>query len=358
MKKIKEDVDIAGAMSDLNKKYGENTIVKLSEAERVEVSSMPTGSFSLDHVLGCGGLPRGRIIEVYGLESSGKSTLCLFLVAQLQACGYKCVWVDAENAFDTQYSQNVGVNTDDLYISQPTYGEEGLEVVRGMAKTGKIDFIVVDSVAALVPKKEIDEGISKETIALQARMMSKMMRILASEISRTKAVVIFINQLRSNIGAFGKPNITPGGRALKFFSSVRLEVALRKGSKIWNKEDEQIGSWITVTAQKNKVGIPFKRAEMEIYFGVGIDLAGDLFDNALKDEIITKKGNTYSYGEEKLGVGREQSKEKIKGDPKLYSSIYDKLTISRTEDGKDGQDEEKSDGLVEEDVKKEDVQEL
>jgi len=323
MKKDEKMASINDAMKSLNKKYGDNTVVIMKEAEGVQCESIPTGSFGLDRIFGCGGLPRGRMIEIFGLESSGKSTMSLFIVAQAQKQGLRAVWVDAEHAFDKNYAKNIGVNVDDLYVSQPMYGEEGMDVVREMAKTGNIDIIVVDSVAALVPKKEIDGEIEKENIALQARLMSKMMRVLAAEISRTNTAVIFINQLRDKIGVFwGAKTTTPGGRSLKFFASVRLEV--KRGLKI-KKGEDVIGNWMKIIGVKNKVGLPFKEANIELIYREGVDTVGDALDTAIDRKIINKKGNTYYYEEEKLGVGREETKKFLKDSPKIYTSIYNKL---------------------------------
>jgi len=315
-----KDKVIAEAMKGINKKYGDNTILNMDEENIVDVEAISTNSLLLDNVFSCGGLPRGRIIEVFGQESSGKSTLALFLIAQVQKTGGNAVYVDVEFSFSKDYAEKIGVDTDKLIVSQPNSGEEALQIIDTMTKTNSIDVIVLDSVAALVPQKELEGEIGDVGVAVQARMMSKAMRILAGNVAKTKTSLIFINQMRDKVGVFfGNKETTPGGKALKFFSSVRLEV--RKGKKILDSKDEVVGNWLNICAVKNKVGFPWRKAEMELIFASGLDLNGDLLDAALKIGVVTRSGTTYYFGKEKLGVGRERSKKKIASDKELFINI-------------------------------------
>lgn len=315
-----KDKIIAEAMKGLNKKYGDNTILNMDKENVVDVESISTNSLLLDHVFSCGGLPRGRMIEIFGIESSGKSTLAMFLIAQVQKVGGNAVYVDVEFSFSKDYAEKIGVDTDKLIVSQPSSGEEALQIIDTMVKTDSIDVIVLDSVAALVPKKELEGEIIDVGVAVQARMMSKAMRVLAGNVAKTKTSLIFINQTRDRIGVFfGNKTTTPGGKALKFFASVRLEV--KKGKRILDSKDDVIGNWLNVCAVKNKVGFPWRKAELELIFASGLDLNGDLLDAALIDGVVTKTGTTYFLGEEKLGVGRERSKKKIASDPELFNKI-------------------------------------
>ena len=316
---------IKDTLKDLNKKYGSGSIIEMDKKamEHTKIESIPTGCYSLDNVFGCGGLPRGRIIEVFGQESSGKSTLALFLVAQVQKSGGKAVWIDAEYAFANDHAEKIGVKVDDLILSQPETGEQALETIDKMAGTGEIDLIVLDSVAALIPEKELEGEISDVGVAMQARMMSKALRMITGNLSKTKTAVIFINQIRDKVGViWGKKETTPGGRALKFFASVRLEV--KKGKNIMDG-DEVVGNIMRVCGVKNKVGYPFRESEFELKYLEGVDVAGDVFDFAFAKEVITKSGNTYSFKDIKLGVGRDQSKNKIKEDKKLFDSVVVEL---------------------------------
>lgn len=312
---------IQDVLNEINHKYGDGSIMIMdkSNSDRIKIKSMPSGCLSLDRVFGCGGMPRGRMIEVFGQESSGKSTLAMFIAANVQKSGGKVVWIDAEYSFSKDYAEKVGVDVSKLIISQPTTGEEGLDTVAKMASTGEIDLIVLDSVAALIPETELGKELNQETMALAARMMSKAMRMLAGHLAKTNTAVIFINQIREKVGVFfGNKNVTPGGKALKFFASVRLEVKKGENIKVGN---DVVGNWMKVVGVKNKVGLPFREAEFELYYASGVDQEGNIFDEAVKNGIIEKVGNTYSYNEIKLGVGREGSKKYLKDNNKITKEI-------------------------------------
>jgi len=312
---------IEGALAQLHKKYGKDSVLELDKDINIEVEAVSTGCFSLDEAFGCGGLPRGRIIELFGQESSGKSTLATFFMAQIQKNGGKAALVDAEFAFDANYARNIGLDTNKLILSQPTCLEEAMDVVDKLVKSQAIDIIVVDSVASLVPRSELEgEEMLKETMAVQARLMGKALRILTGSIARSRTVVIFINQVREKVGlVFGQKETTPGGKALKFFSSVRIDV--KKGDKIEGKDKELIGYVLKSTMVKNKVGYPWKVANFDLYFGDGIDLTADALDYGEKKGVIKKVGNTYSFKDKKLGVGRDQAKKFLQGDPKTYEEV-------------------------------------
>lgn len=315
---------IAEAMKQLNKKHGQSTVMTMDDTNRISIQAVSTGCFALDRIFGCGGLPRGRIIELFGAESSGKSTLAMFLVAQIQKTGGKAVLVDAEFAFSSDYAEKIGVDVASLIVSQPSTGEEALDIVDKMAATHGIDIIVVDSVAALVPEKELEGEIGDVGMAQQARLMSKGMRVLAGNISKTNTVVIFINQVREKVGVFfGNKDVTPGGKALKFFASVRLEV--KKGDKIKDKSDGVIGNWLKICGVKNKVGFPWKAAELEIIFEKGIDIEGAMLDSAVEFGYVEKNGSSYVYGETKLGVGRENARNFLIENPDVAQAINKKL---------------------------------
>lgn len=320
-----KDKAIEDAISQLQKKYGKSAVLQMNEDVRFEVESVSTGCFSLDEVFGCGGLPKGRIIELYGQESSGKSSLAMFLMAQIQRNGGRAALIDAEFAFDQEYARRIGLDIGKLIVAQPDTLEEAVDIISKLVLSQGIDIIVVDSVAAMVPKAELEgEEMLKDTMALQARLMGKALRVLTGAVSKSSTIVIFINQLREKIGVFyGKKETTPGGKALKFYASVRLEV--RKGDKIEGKDKEQIGNFLEITAVKNKVGYPWKKASFELYYDRGIDLCGDTVDYGEKLGVITKTGNTYSYGETKLGVGREQSKAFLQKDKELYEKIREEI---------------------------------
>jgi recombination protein RecA len=324
--KADEKKDIGEAIKALTKKYGQGAVITSKDDTKVE--AIPTGCYAVDNLLGCGGLPRGRIIEVFGAESSGKSTLALFFISQIQKQGGKCVFIDAENAFDKNYAEKIGVDVNALYINQPATLEEAMDVTRAFVSTNGIDIIVVDSVAALVPAKELEgEEMLKDSVADQARLMNKALRILTGPISRSKTIVIFINQVREKIGVFyGKKESTPGGKALKFYSSVRLEVS--KGERKERGEGshkEQIGNVVKVTAVKNKVGFPWRSGEFTLYYGSGVDLVADALAYAIENGIVERKGNTYSYEGENLGVGEEKALSFFEKKPDAYQGLRKKI---------------------------------
>jgi len=309
------------AIGQIKERFGDGSIMMLREAGKMKVDTIPTGCLSLDIALGVGGVPRGRIVEVYGPEMSGKTTLALHVIAESQKRGGIAAFVDAEHALDPDYAKKIGVNIDELLISQPDNGEQALEIVETLVRSNGIDVIVVDSVAALTPKAEIEGEMGDHHMALQARLMSQALRKLAAIISKTKTVVIFINQTRMKIGiVFGNPETTTGGVALKFYSSVRVEVRraalIKLGEKI-------IGNRVKVKVVKNKVAAPFRTCEFDIMYKEGISLAGDLIDMGILYKVITKSGNTHSFADEKLGLGREKAKEYLRNDPKLSEKIHD-----------------------------------
>lgn len=313
------------AIAKIEKEYGKGAIMRLGENANLNIESIPTGSLSLDVALGIGGIPRGRIIEIYGPESSGKTTLALHMIAEAQKLGGTAAFIDAEHALDPQYSKNLGVDTENLIISQPDTGEQALEITESLVRSNAVDLIVVDSVAALVPKAEIEGEMGDSHMGLQARLMSQGLRKLTGAISKSKASVIFINQLREKIGVmFGNPETTTGGRALKFFTSVRMDIrridSLKKG-------DEIIGNRVRVKVVKNKVAPPFKKAEFDIMYGTGISKVGSVLDAAVEAGIIEKSGSWFSYGDAKLGQGRENSKAYLLENPDLLSNIDEKVRI-------------------------------
>jgi len=318
--KKEETPDVKDTLKELRKKYGSGVILEQGKAP-AKVESLTTGCYAVDRVLDCGGLPRGRILEVFGQESSGKSTFCLFLIAQIQKLGGKCLFIDAEHAFDSEYSEKIGVNMDELMVSQPSTLEEAFDTIRALAQTNTLDLIVLDSVAALTPKVELEgEEMLKDSVAIQARLMSKALRICTGPIARSKTVVIFINQLRDNVGImWGKKEITPGGKALKFYSSVRLQI--NKGEKILGEDKGQIGNVVNITAVKNKVGFPWKKGSFDLYYGSGVDLVSDTFDTAVELEVIQRNGNTYEFKKKKIGVGRDQGRASLRKDEALYKEI-------------------------------------
>ena len=307
------------AISQIKERFGEGSIMKFGEAKIMNVEAVPTGCLSLDIALGVGGVPRGRIIEIFGPEASGKTTLAQHVVAELQKMGGVAAFVDAEHALDPDYAKKIGVNIDDLLISQPDTGEQALEIVETLVRSSGIDVVVIDSVAALTPKAEIEGEMGDSHMGLQARLMSQALRKLTGIISKSKTVVIFINQTRQKIGVFfGNPETTTGGMALKFYSSVRIEV--RRSAQI-KQGDQIIGNRVKVKIVKNKVAPPFQTTEFDIMYNEGISLSGDLLDMGVQHKVITKAGNSYSYGTEKLGVGRETAKKYLKENPKLMKEI-------------------------------------
>jgi recombination protein RecA len=311
------------AMEQIKSKFGEGSIMRFGEAKKVNVDAIPTGCLSLDMAFGIGGVPRGRVIEIFGPESSGKTTLAQHIVAEVQKLGGIAAFVDAEHALDPNYAEKIGVNIKEMLISQPDTGEQALEIVETLVRSNAVDVVVVDSVAALVPQKEIEGEMGDQHMGLQARLMSQALRKLTGTVSKTKTVVIFINQIRNKIGVFfGSPETTSGGNALKFYSSVRVEV--RRSAQI--KQGEKIiGNRVKAKIVKNKVAAPFRTAEFDIMYNEGISIAGDLIDLGVEHEVIKKSGNSYSYKEIKMGVGRENAKKFLKSDPKLIKEIRAKI---------------------------------
>ena len=310
-------------VSEIKKRFGDGAIMRLGEAKKMDLESIPTGSISLDLALGIGGVPKGRIIELYGPESSGKTTLSLHIVAESQKRKGTAAFVDAEHALDPEYAKKIGVDVDKLLVSQPDSGEEALEIVEALVRSGAVDIIIIDSVAALTPRAEIEGEMGASHMGLQARLMSQALRKLTSIVNNTNTTVIFINQIRMKIGVvFGNPEVTPGGKALKFHSSVRIEV--RKSAQI--KQGENIiGNRVKVKIVKNKVAPPFRTAEFDIMYNEGISYLGDVVNTGVKYDIIKKGGAWYNYGEHKLGQGMESSKRYLKENPKLIKEIIGKI---------------------------------
>lgn len=312
------------AISQIEKQYGKGAVMKLGDpANQMNVETIPTGSLSLDIALGLGGIPKGRIVEIYGPESSGKTTVTLHMIAEVQKRGGIAGFIDAEHALDPVYAKNIGVDIDNLYISQPDNGEQALEITETMVRSGAIDIVVVDSVAALVPKAEIDGEMGDSHVGLQARLMSQALRKLTAVISKSNCTVIFINQLREKVGVmFGNPETTTGGRALKFYSSVRMDVrrieSLKQGGEI-------IGNHTRVKVVKNKIAPPFKEAEFDIMFGQGISTQGDILDLAAENNIINKSGAWYAYEGNKIGQGRENAKQYLKDNPQICAEVERKV---------------------------------
>lgn len=307
----------------IEKQYGQGAIMRLGQSETMQVDAIPTGSLTLDLALGIGGLPRGRIIEIYGPESSGKTTLALHCISEAQKEGGCAAFIDVEHALDPVYSKNLGVDVDSLLVSQPDTGEQALEITEALVRSGSIDVIVIDSVAALVPRAEIEGEMGDAHVGLQARLMSQALRKLAGAISKSNCVAIFINQLREKVGVmFGSPEVTPGGRALKFYASVRLDVrrieTLKNGT-------EFIGARTRAKVVKNKMAPPFKEAEFDVMYGTGISRAGELLDIATKLEIVKKSGGWYSYKDEKLGNGRDNVKNLLKNNKELSDELEQRV---------------------------------
>lgn len=312
-------------ISKIEKQYGEGSVMILGEDVKLDIESIPTGSLALDIALGIGGIPKGRIIEIYGPESSGKTTLALHMLAEAQKIGGTGAFVDAEHALDAGYAKNLGVDVENLIISQPDTGEQALEITEALVRSNAVDLIIIDSVAALVPKAEIDGDMGAAQIGLQARLMSQALRKLTGAINKSKCTVVFINQLREKVGImFGNPETTTGGRALKFYSSVRLDI--RKSENI-KKGDEIIGNRVRVKVVKNKIAPPFRQAEFDIMYGKGISSIGNILDVAAEADIIKKAGAWYSYGEERLGQGRENSKDFLEENPELLKEIEHKVRV-------------------------------
>lgn len=314
------------ALRQIEKQFGKGSIMKLGESAQMQVETVPSGSLALDIALGVGGFPRGRIIEIYGPESSGKTTVALHAIAEVQKRGGQAAFIDAEHALDPIYARNLGINIDELLLSQPDTGEQGLEIAEALVRSGAVDIIVIDSVAALVPKAEIEGEMGDAHVGLQARLMSQALRKLSGAISKSKTIAIFINQLREKVGVmFGNPETTPGGRALKFYSSVRLEVRRVETIKQGN---EMVGNRTRIKVVKNKVAPPFKQAEIDIMYGEGISKEGSIIDIGVELDIVQKSGAWFSYEGERLGQGRENAKQFLKDNPAIAEAIEQKIRES------------------------------
>ncbi len=326
--KVKKDLkntdkNLEAVLADIEKQFGKGSIMKLGGNEHMEIEVTPTGSLSLDIALGVGGLPKGRIIEIYGPESSGKTTFALHAIAEVQKLGGRAAFIDAEHALDPVYSKNLGVDIDELLLSQPDTGEQALEICEALVRSEAVNIIVIDSVAALVPQAEIEGEMGDSHVGLQARLMSQALRKLSGTISKTNTTAIFINQLREKVGVlFGNPETTPGGRALKFYSSVRLDI--RRGEQI-KIGDSVVGNRTNIKVVKNKVAPPFKTAQVDIMYGEGISKEGEIVDLATQINIIDKSGAWYSYNGEKIGQGKENVKEYLKNNPELTTELEMKI---------------------------------
>lgn len=332
-KKVKDEGrgerQIEETIRAIETKFGEGSIMKLGEKPKVGIGAIPSGSLGLDLALGINGVPRGRVIEIYGPESSGKTTLALHIVAQAQAAGGVCAFIDAEHALDPDYSKRIGVKVEELLISQPDYGEQALEIAESLIRSGKIDVIVIDSVAALTPKDEIEGDVGAYHVGKQARLMSQALRKMTAIVAKSKTVVIFINQIRMQIGVtFGNPETTPGGKALKFYSSVRIDI--RRVAQV-KKGEEVIGSRVKAKVVKNKVAPPFRLAEFDILYGQGISYEADVLNAALKYNVVTKSGASYSFRDERLGTGLANVAEKLKADKKLLKELEKATTTALKE---------------------------
>ncbi len=322
--KAGKDKALKMALDKIEKDFGKGSIMKLGDRPSVQVDCIPTGALALDIALGVGGVPRGRIIEIYGPESSGKTTLAQHIVAEAQKRGGIAAFIDAEHALDPEYAKNLGVNVDELLISQPDTGEQALEIAEELVRSGAIDVIVIDSVAALVPKAEIEKAMDEQQMGLQARLMSKALRKLTAIVGKTNTTVIFINQLRQKIGVmYGNPETTTGGNALKYYASVRLDI--RRFDSVKNKDGEDIGNRVRVKVAKNKVAPPFRTAEFDIVYGKGICALGNILDVAVNMDIVKKAGAWFSYNDEKLGQGRDKSKEFLAENPDILKEIEQKV---------------------------------
>lgn len=315
-----------GALKQIEKEFGKGSIMRMGDRVDTQISTVPSGSLALDNALGVGGYPRGRIIEVYGPESSGKTTMALHAVAEVQKSGGTAAYIDAENALDPVYATNLGVNIDDLLLSQPDTGEQGLQITDALISSGAVDIVVVDSVAALVPRAEIEGEMGDAHVGLQARLMSQALRKLSGSINKTKTIALFINQIREKVGImFGNPETTPGGRALKFYSTIRLDV--RRAEQIKDGSDI-IGNRTRIKVAKNKVAPPFKKAEVDIMYGQGVSQSGELVDMAVEKDIIKKSGSWYSYGEDRIGQGRENAKKYLTDNPEIFDEVNTKVRVS------------------------------
>lgn len=318
------------AFKNIEKKYGKGSIMKMGEAPKVSVSAIPTGAINLDMALGIGGIPRGRVIEIFGPESSGKTTLALHIIAEDQKEGNTCAFIDAEHAMDAEYARNLGVDIDNLILSQPDTGEQGLDIAESLVRSGAVDLIIIDSVAALVPRAEIEGEMGDSHVGLQARLMSQALRRLTGVISKSNTTVVFINQLREKVGVmFGSPETTTGGRALKFYSSVRLDI---RRVKTITEGDNSTGSRTRVKIVKNKVAPPFKVVEFDIMYGTGISKPGVILDTAVDMDIVEKAGSWFSYNGDKLGQGRENVKTYLEENKDIMNEIEAKIRATLTEE--------------------------
>jgi recombination protein RecA len=314
---------LEAAVTQIKKQYGDGAVMRLGEAKHLRVASIPTGSLALDLALGVGGIPRGRVTEIYGPEASGKTTLAQHIVAEAQRAGGVCAYIDMEHALDPEYAERTGVNIDELYISQPDTGEQALEIAETLVRSGAVDVVVIDSVAALVPRAEIEGDMGDATMGMQARLMSQALRKLSGVIKQANTAVVFTNQLRQRIGVmFGNPETTSGGMALKFYASIRMDVRRIESIKVGQ---EVVGNRTRVRVVKNKVAPPFKVAEFDIMYNEGISREGGILDMGVALELIDKRGSYYSYGEERLGQGREQSKQYLRDHPELASQLDAKI---------------------------------
>mgnify|MGYP001120533163 CR=1 FL=1 len=322
LEKKKEDA-LKSAIKEIEKQFGKGSVMKLGERTAIDIDVIPSGSLTLDAALGIGGYPKGRIVEIYGPESSGKTTLTLHAIAEVQKQGGKAAFIDAEHAIDPTYASNLGVNIDELILSQPDSGEQGLQIAEMLVRSNAIDLVVIDSVAALVPQAELDGEVSDNSMGLQARLMSKALRRLSGLMNKTSCTIIFINQLREKIGVmYGNPETTTGGRALKFYSSVRIEI--RKSEQIKNG-GEVIGNKANIKVVKNKVSPPFRTTSVDIIYGKGISRDGEILDLAVEHDIVDKSGAWYAYNGEKIGQGRENAKIYLTSHPEIMSEVEDKL---------------------------------
>jgi recombination protein RecA len=326
-----KDAALQAAVTHIEKEFGQGSVMRLGDKSAMEIDAIPTGALPLDLALGVGGVPRGRIVEIFGPESSGKTTLVYHIIAEAQARGGVCAFVDTEHAIDPVYAKRIGINTDELLVSQPDYGEQALEIVDVLVRSGAVDVVAVDSVAALTPRVELEGQMGEQTVGLQARLMSQALRKLAGNLSRSKTVCLFTNQIREKIGVmFGSPETQPGGRALKFYCSQRLDIrrieTLKEGT-------EAVGNRVRVKVVKNKVAAPFRQAEFDIEYGVGISREGGLLDLAIEHDLIQKSGSFFSYGELRLGQGRNNTKQYLSENPELFREIeaklYERLGIER-----------------------------
>lgn len=338
MAKDEKQAALDAALKKIEKNFGKGAVMRMGEKVDTQISTIPTGSLALDAAIGVGGYPRGRIIEVYGPESSGKTTVALHAVAEVQKRGGTAAYIDAENAMDPAYAEALGVDIDSLILSQPNTGEEGLQIADTLIASGAIDILVVDSVAALVPRAEIDGEMGDSHVGLQARLMSQALRKLSGNINKTKTIALFINQIREKVGVmFGNPETTPGGRALKFYSTIRLEV--RRAEQIKQSSDV-VGNRVKIKVVKNKVAPPFKVAEVDIMYGKGISQSGELLDMAVEKDIVDKAGSWYSYNDEKIGQGRENAKQYLEDHPDIYSEIMTKVREASGIDAKSLEEKE------------------